>query len=93
MAAADEPTEIIIPVADSHLAVCISFDALPEDESEVVMILQAEQAPLRLWIEFANAYLANGKVHQCKRMLEDGCHPGARPAPARQRRKIVKHEE
>ena len=54
----------------------VSLDALPDDENDILQILQAEQAPLRLWIEFANAYLACGKKEQCQRVLEDGCHSG-----------------
>ena len=69
-------TEITIPVSQSNLAVVVSLDALPEDENDILQILQAEQAPLRLWIEFANAYLACGKKDQCQRVLEDGCHSG-----------------
>ena len=69
--------ELVIPVSDSNLAVVVSLDALPEDENDILQILQAEQAPLRLWVEFANAYLACGKKEQFQRVLEDGCHPGA----------------
>lgn len=69
--------ELVIPVNEANLGVVVPLNALPDDEQEILQILQAEQAPLRLWIEFANAYLAAGKKDQCRRVIDDGCHPGA----------------
>ena len=69
--------EIIIPVRNSELGVAVSHDALPEDENDILQILQAEQAPLRLWLDFAKAYLQQGREEQTRRILEDGCSEGA----------------
>lgn len=55
----------------------MSLDALPDDEQEVLQILQAEQAPLQLWLDFSKAYLQQGKEEQGRRILEDGCSAGA----------------
>ncbi len=69
--------DIVIPVQHSQLGVAVSVDALPEDENEILQILQAEQAPLRLWLDVARAYLQQGKEEQGRRVLEDGCSEGA----------------
>ena len=69
--------EIIIPVRNSELGVAVSLDALPEDENDILQILQAEQAPLRLWLDFAKAYLQQGREEQTRWTLEDGCSDGA----------------
>lgn len=69
-------SELVIPVNEATLGVVVPLNALPDDEAEILQILQAEQAPLRLWIEFANAYLAAGKKEQCRNVINDGCHPG-----------------
>ena len=69
--------EIIIPVRNSELGVAVSLDALPDDEYDILQVLQAEQAPLRLWLDFAKAYLQQGREEQTRRMLEDGCSDGA----------------
>ena len=69
--------EIIIPVRNSELGVAVSLDALPDDENDILQVLQAEQAPLRLWLDFAKAYLQQGREEQTRRMLEDGCSDGA----------------
>ena len=69
--------EIVIPVRNSDLGVAVSLDALPDDENDLLQILQAEQAPLRLWLDFAKAYLQQGREEQGRRMLEDGCSDGA----------------
>ena len=69
--------EIIIPVNHQNLGVAVSLDALPDDENDLLQILQAEQAPLRLWLDFAKAYLQQGREEQGRRMLEDGCSDGA----------------
>lgn len=81
-AAAMAAREIIIPVRNSELGVAVSLDALPEDENDILQILQAEQAPLRLWLDFAKAYLQQGREEQTRRTLEDGCSDGAAAAAA-----------
>jgi RNA polymerase-associated protein CTR9 len=69
--------DLVIPVQASTLGVAVSLDALPDDETEVLQVLQAEQAPLGLWLDFARAYLQQGKEAQGLRVLEDGCSPGS----------------
>eukprot|EP00854_Cymbomonas_tetramitiformis_P013235 gene13235-15642_t len=54
------------------VAVVIDLDELPEDVNDILEILQAEQAPLGLWLEFAKAYLRQGKEENFKAILEDG---------------------
>ena len=68
--------DLVIPVRHSQLGVALSLDNLPDDEQEVLTILQAEQAPLRLWLDLARAYLQAGKEDQGRRVLEDGCSDG-----------------
>ena len=72
---------LVIPVANSTLGVAVPLDALPDDEADVLQILQAEQAPLGLWLDFAKAYLQQGRDEQARRMLEDGCSDGAPCGP------------
>jgi hypothetical protein len=75
--------EIIIPVRNSDLGVAVSLETLPDDENDILQILQAEQAPLRLWLDFAKAYLQQGREEQARRVLEDGCSDGAACARVR----------
>eukprot|EP00240_Pyramimonas_obovata_P000109 CAMPEP_0118921074 /NCGR_PEP_ID=MMETSP1169-20130426/461_1 /TAXON_ID=36882 /ORGANISM="Pyramimonas obovata, Strain CCMP722" /LENGTH=1092 /DNA_ID=CAMNT_0006861731 /DNA_START=195 /DNA_END=3470 /DNA_ORIENTATION=- len=70
-----ELTEIYIPVRETNEVVAVSLNALPEDPTDVLEILQAEQAPLGLWLEFAKAYLRQGKEEEFKIVLEDGSSP------------------
>jgi len=72
----DAPRDLVIPIAHSTMGVAVSLDGLPADEAEVLQVLQAEQAPLGLWLDFARAYLQQGKEEQGRRVLEDGCSPG-----------------
>ena len=76
------PRDLVIPVNDSILGVAVSLEALPLDEADVLQVLQAENAPLGLWLDFARAYLQQGMEEQGRRVLEDGCSPGAPPAAA-----------
>ena len=72
----EELNEIYIPVRETNEVVAVSLSALPEDPTDVLEILQAEQAPLGLWLEFAKAYLRQGKEEEFKIVLEDGSSPG-----------------
>jgi hypothetical protein len=82
MATEAPPRDLVIPVQHSNLGVAVSLEALPADEAEVLQVLQAEQAPLGLWLDFARAYLQQGLEEQGRRVLEDGCSPGAAPPSA-----------
>eukprot|EP00959_Pyramimonas_sp_CCMP1952_P151087 3162117-Pyramimonas_sp.AAC.3 len=71
----EELTEIYIPVRETNEVVAVSLNALPEDPTDVLEILQAEQAPLGLWLEFAKGYMRQGKDEEFKIVLEDGSSP------------------
>ena len=73
-----ELTEIYIPVRETNEVVAVSLNSLPEDPTDVLEILQAEQAPLGLWLDFAKAYLRQGKEEEFKIVLEDGSSPGTK---------------
>ena len=66
-----------MPITGTDEAVAIPVNDLPEDVDEVLGILQAELAPLGLWLDLAKAYLQQGKEEQCKAILENGCGDGA----------------
>jgi len=68
---------IYVPITGTDEAVAVPVDELPEDADEVLGILQAELAPLGLWLDFAKAYLQRGKEEQFIAILESGCSPGA----------------
>jgi RNA polymerase-associated protein CTR9 len=67
---------IYVPITGTNEAVAVPVDQLPEDVDEVLGILQAELAPLGLWLDFAKAYLQRGKEEQFRAILESGCSPG-----------------
>lgn len=54
---------ISIPVQDSDELVLISATELPVEPEDLLDLLRGEYAPLHLWLDFAKAYLANGKVN------------------------------
>ena len=60
---------ILIPVQNSEEVVEVPVDELPEDENDVIDILQAEVAPLDLWLRFAVEYYRQGKLASFKAML------------------------
>ena len=63
---------ICIPVHDSDEVVRVPLEELPEDPEELLEVLQAEEASLTLWLDFAKAYLARGRLQQCRVILEAG---------------------
>lgn len=67
-----------VPIRNSDQAVAVNVDHLPEDVDELLGIMQAELAPIGLWLDFAKAYLQRGKEEQFVAMLESGCSPGER---------------
>ena len=60
-AAAEEEqnqNSLLVPVPGSDEAVEISLSSLPQDSEEVLDVLRAENAPLKLWRDVARAYMA-----------------------------------
>ena len=63
---------ICIPIHGSDEVVRVPLEELPEDPEELLEVLQAEEASLTLWLDFAKAYLARGRLKQCRTILEHG---------------------
>ena len=63
---------IYIPVRQSNEVVEIRKDSLPRVIEEVLDLLQAEFAPLSLWIEVAKAYLDSGNREGYEQLLKEG---------------------
>lgn len=61
---------ILIPVQNSEEVVEVPVDELPEDENDVIDILQAELAPLELWLRFAVEYYRQGKLESFTNILQ-----------------------
>jgi RNA polymerase-associated protein CTR9 len=61
---------ILIPVQGSEEVVEVSCADLPDDANDIVDILQAEMAPLDLWLKFAVEYYKQGKLEQFKLLLD-----------------------
>ena len=56
--AAAEENSLLVPIPGSDEAVEISLSSLPQDSEEVLDVLRAENAPLKLWRDVARAYMA-----------------------------------
>lgn len=67
---------IYIPISGTDEAVAVKVDDLP-DVADLLGLLQAELAPLGLWLDLAKAYLQRGKEEHFRAILETGCSPGA----------------
>ena len=61
---------ILIPVQNSAEVVEVAVSALPDDANDIVDILQAEMAPLDLWLKFAVEYYKQGRLEQFKLLLD-----------------------
>lgn len=61
---------ILIPVQGSEEVVEVQVSELPDDANDIVDILQAEMAPLDLWLKFAVEYYKQGKLEQFKLLLD-----------------------
>ena len=61
---------ILIPVYNSDEVVEVSANELPDDEGEVIDILQAELAPLDLWLRFAVEYYRQGRLDSFSNLLQ-----------------------
>jgi len=61
---------ILIPVQGSEEVVEVNVDELPEDAGDVIDILQAEVAPLDLWLRFAIEYYKQGRTEHFKQLLD-----------------------
>ena len=55
---AAEENSLVVPIPGSDEAVEISLSGLPQDSEEVLDVLRAENAPLKLWRDVARAYMA-----------------------------------
>ena len=66
-------------VQNSDEVVAVPLGELPDDPEELLEVLQAEEASLTLWLDFAKAYLARGQLRQCLAILEAGTSQEARP--------------
>jgi RNA polymerase-associated protein CTR9 len=63
-------SSILIPVQGSDEVVEVHVDELPEDVNDVIDILQAEMAPLDLWLRFAVEYYKQGLSDHFKSLLK-----------------------
>jgi len=66
---------ISIPVQDSDELVLISASELPVEPEDLLDLLRGEYAPLHLWLDFAKAYMANGKVRCLAFQVCNTCMP------------------
>ena len=75
----DEAVEdsILIPIRTSagQEVVEVPVSQLPEDVDQIIGILQAEIAPLDIWIRFAVEYHKRGDDEAAKEILEEGADP------------------
>ena len=62
--------QIIIPCPASDDAVAVDVNNLP-DAHAISEVLANEAAPLSLWIQFGQAYLAQGNIQQYKSFLDN----------------------
>lgn len=74
---------IYVPIGQTEEAVALPVDDLPDDPSEVLVLLQQEFAPLDIWLDIAKAYLQQGKEENFHAILSNATEDGAssRPAP------------
>ena len=68
-------TSIEIPIRGKDEVVEVTLDELPPEASEIVLILKQEQAPLKLWHEFAIAYYERGNRDACRDVLIEAALP------------------
>lgn len=61
--------QIIIPLSASDDAVAVDLNSLP-DAHAICEVLALESAPLSLWIQFGQAYLAQGNIQEYKNFLD-----------------------
>ncbi|KAL5703019.1 Protein CTR9 [Ranunculus cassubicifolius] len=64
--------DLYIPISSTDEVVRLSLDHLPHDASDILDILQAEQAPLDLWLIIAREYFKQGNIKQFLQVLEEG---------------------
>ena len=67
---------LYVPVQSRDEVVAVPVTDLPEDPTEILDVLHAELPPLGVWLEFAKAYLEQGKDHCFRQLIEDGQSPG-----------------
>ena len=61
---------ILIPVQGSEEVVEVQINELPDDANDVIDILQAEVAPLDLWLRFAVEYYKQGRTDAFLSLLD-----------------------
>ena len=67
---------IYVPISGTDEAVAVKVDDLP-DVADLLGLLQAELAPLGLWLDLAKAYLQRGMEEQFIEIMRTGCSEGA----------------
>ncbi|DBA03263.1 TPA: hypothetical protein N0F65_011622, partial [Lagenidium giganteum] len=67
---------LLIPVKNSDQEVEVFTDELPEDVNDIIDILRAEVAPLRVWLQFAVEYYNQGYINQFQEILSVASEPG-----------------
>ena len=68
---------IYVPISGTDEAVAFKVDDLPDSVHDLLGLLQAELAPLGVWLDLAKAYLQRGKEEQFREIMATGCSPGA----------------
>jgi len=62
---------LCIPVYNSDEAVAVPAECMPDDPEEILEILQAENAPLSVWIDAARIYYNTGQMRQYAAILDE----------------------
>lgn len=66
---AAQSSSILIPVQNSTEVIEVQTSELPDDPMELLQVLQAELAPLEVWLRFAVEYYRQGKPDHFLSML------------------------
>lgn len=66
---------VCIPVQGTCEEVQVAVELLPEDVTDILEILKAEQAPLSIWLSFARSYFQQGRFDAFLQILEEGSSP------------------
>eukprot|EP01104_Vermistella_antarctica_P010352 TRINITY_DN2757_c1_g2_i1.p1 TRINITY_DN2757_c1_g2~~TRINITY_DN2757_c1_g2_i1.p1 ORF type:complete len:1070 (+),score=325.80 TRINITY_DN2757_c1_g2_i1:164-3373(+) len=71
----DASEYVLIPVMNTDEYIKVLVSELPEDHDEILEVLQAEIAPLDIWLEIALAYFKQDRLLQFREILEAGSDP------------------
>ena len=66
---------VCIPVQGTCEEVQVAVEHLPEDVTDILEVLKAEQAPLSIWLSFARSYFQQGRFDAFLQILEEGSSP------------------